>query len=98
MGLRVGSGLPNVQKSRLEQVVVSFPSLEEQQQIGSFFQEIDAALAHSERLLAKLQGVKKSFLSKLFVSSSSGAEVWGFVFSRIPGVVVAPLERRIKDA
>jgi len=42
---------------------------DEQRQIGKFFQELDALIVLFSRLLEKIQNVKKSFLSKAFVSS-----------------------------
>lgn len=41
MALRVGSGLPNVQKSRLEEFKVSCPSVKEQLMIGAYFIQLD---------------------------------------------------------
>ena len=49
MALRVGSGLPNVQKSRLEEVKVSYPSVEEQLMIGAYFIQLDNLITLHQR-------------------------------------------------
>ncbi len=68
MALRVGSGLPNIQKNRLEEVNILFPSdLEEQQKIGSYFRQLDHLIALCQQELQKLQNLKKACLKKMFV-------------------------------
>ena len=39
----------------------------EQQQIGSFFQQLDHLITLHQRELEKLQNIKKSMLEKMFV-------------------------------
>ena len=43
--LQVGSGLPNIQLNSLKKVIITFPAFLEQQAIGSFFQDLDKAIA-----------------------------------------------------
>jgi len=49
MSLRVGSGLPNIQKSRLFDVKIDYPSNNEQLQIGNYFQQIDNLITLHQR-------------------------------------------------
>ena len=50
MSLRVGSGLPNVQKSRLNEVVVSYPENNtEQKEIATFLNNIDSLITLHQR-------------------------------------------------
>ncbi|MGM9874296.1 MAG: restriction endonuclease subunit S, partial [Bacilli bacterium] len=50
MSLRVGSGLPNVQKSRLSEVVISYPSNEmEQKEIALFLSTMDSLITLHQR-------------------------------------------------
>lgn len=67
MALRVGSGLPNIQKNRLEELEISFPDKERQAEIGNTLQNIDALLYFYRRKLIKLNNIKSSLLSKMFV-------------------------------
>ena len=41
MALRVGSGLPNIQKTALSYADLNVPSRREQKQIGTFFKQLD---------------------------------------------------------
>ena len=41
MSLRVGSGLPNIQKNRLENVKIQYSKPTEQEKIGTFFSDLD---------------------------------------------------------
>ena len=41
MALRVGSGLPNIQKTALSYVDLNVPSRREQKKIGTFFKQLD---------------------------------------------------------
>lgn len=50
MGLRVGSGLPNVQKSRLSEVAVSYPSkIAEQRKIATYLTSLDNLITLHQR-------------------------------------------------
>lgn len=50
MSLRVGSGLPNVQKTRLAEVIVSYPIKDtEQKEIASFLGNIDSLITLHQR-------------------------------------------------
>ena len=67
MSLRVGSGLPNVQKSRLSEVEISFPSENEQITIGQCLESIDNLITLHQRQLEKLKNIKSALLEKMFV-------------------------------
>lgn len=66
MSLRVGSGLPNVQKSRLEDIDIIFPTEVEQKKISSYFDNIDNLITLHQRKCEKLKNIKKSLLEKMF--------------------------------
>jgi len=67
MGLRVGSGLPNIQKIILQNVIVYFPSLTEQQKIADCLLSLDEKIAAETEQVAQLQQHKKGLLQQLLV-------------------------------
>lgn len=67
MALRVGSGLPNIQKDSVSSIDVCYPAREEQKRIGSFFSMLDRFVDCQQRKLVKLQTLKQSLLQKMFV-------------------------------
>ena len=67
MEMRIGSGLPNIQKSSLEDFEIRFPCEPEQETIGSFFRSLDTLITLHQRKLERLQNIKKSCLEKMFV-------------------------------
>ncbi|QQM62476.1 restriction endonuclease subunit S (plasmid) [Lactiplantibacillus plantarum] len=60
------TGVPSLSKSTINSVIISFPSYEEQKQIGTFFQQLDKTIALHQRKLKKLQELKKGYLQKMF--------------------------------
>lgn len=58
MALRVGSGLPNIQKSSLQDVYVKYSTTTEQQAIALFLIKIDNLITLHQRGLIKIQGDK----------------------------------------
>jgi restriction endonuclease S subunit len=66
MDLRVGSGLPNIQKSALSELEISYPSNKEQIIIGLYFTELDNLITLHQRKYETLLNVKKSLLQKMF--------------------------------
>lgn len=56
----------NIEWNTLEHQLVSIPSCEEQQKIGSFFNEIDNYISLNEKKLIELQNLKKSLMQKMF--------------------------------
>lgn len=66
MGLRVGSGLPNIQKKALEAFTVIFPvSNVEQQKIAVVLSAADAEISILEKKLACLKDEKKALMQQL---------------------------------
>ena len=65
--LQVGSGLPNIQLNSLKKVIITFPAFLEQQTIGSFFQDLDKAIAKQEEKVNQLKESKQTLLRKMFI-------------------------------
>ena len=65
MNLRVGSGLPNIQKSTLEKVLVPVPSLPEQTKIANFLTTLDDEITNLTEQLKQLQLQKKGLMQQL---------------------------------
>ena len=68
MRLRVGSGVPNIQKSSLQKFIIEVaPSKEEQQKIASFLSSIDNKIEITSTQLEKTREFKKGLLQQMFV-------------------------------
>ena len=67
MQLRVGSGLPNIQKRSLENFAVALPSVEKQYYIEHILECITAKKEIETDLLGQFQSQKKFLLSKMFI-------------------------------
>lgn len=65
MNLRVGSGLPNVQKKDVENFQIAHPSLEEQKRIVSILDTAASELKHYEEKLTNLKLQKKGLMQQL---------------------------------
>jgi type I restriction enzyme S subunit len=66
MGLRVGSGLPNIQKSALTSFKIRMPAdLAEQTAIAEVLSDMDAELAALEQRRAKTQALKQGMMQEL---------------------------------
>jgi len=65
MALRVGSGLPNIQKKEVETVEILLPSHEEQQKIATVLTNADKEIELLEQQLADLQQEKKALMQVL---------------------------------
>jgi len=66
MGLRVGSGLPNVQKSALAAFKLHLPStLHEQTAIATVLSDMDADIEALEARLAKTRAIKQGMMQEL---------------------------------
>jgi len=67
MRLRVGSGLPNIQKnSLLCEISISLPSLPEQEKIAEFLTEMDNLIAAQGEKVEALKEKKKGLMQQLF--------------------------------
>jgi type I restriction enzyme S subunit len=68
MKLRVGSGLPNIQKKDLLEFKITFSnSLPEQTLIANFLSAIDDKIKHNNTQIQKMEVWKKGLLQKMFV-------------------------------
>ena len=61
-----GKSVVHLHNSDLKQVNLLYPKLEEQQKIGTFFKQLDCAIALHQRKLDLLKEQKKGFLQKMF--------------------------------
>ena len=67
MDLRVGSGLPNIQKKDLEALKLSIHKNDEQLKIGILFDTFDKKISLETNKLTKLQELKKALTQVMFV-------------------------------
>ena len=66
MRLRVGSGLPNIQKKDLNLFCIQFPDITEQTKIANFLSAIDEKINHCQTQIEKTEKYKKGLLQKMF--------------------------------
>ena len=64
--LMQGTKVSSISKSNLQVTEISFPIIDEQKQIGKFFQTIDSMLSLHQHKLDKLKNLKKAYLSEMF--------------------------------
>lgn len=67
MRLRVGSGLPNIQKGDITNFKIAVPSKEEQTKISTFLSFIDKSLDSIEQEIEGTTTFKRGLLQKMFV-------------------------------
>ena len=60
-------GQGNLSGAIVKELLVEFPILKEQQQIGAFFRHLDHLITLHQRELERLQNIKKACLEKMFV-------------------------------
>lgn len=65
--LAQGSTRFNISKKYMMDILVRYPSLEEQEKIGQFFKNLDTQIETEEKLLESYKMMKKSLLQKMFV-------------------------------
>ncbi|MFC6289925.1 restriction endonuclease subunit S [Levilactobacillus angrenensis] len=92
MFLAQGISRYNISKTKVMNMEVPVPKLEEQQQIGSFFKQLDNTIALHQRKLAKLKKLKQGYLQKLFPKNGSK-----FPQLRFAGFADAWEERKLGD-
>jgi type I restriction enzyme S subunit len=69
MGLRVGSGLPNIQQKAIKEFEFDYPEEKpEQTRIAQILSKADAAIAQTEDLIAKYQRIKTGLMQDLLTS------------------------------
>lgn len=62
-----GSTMIHVTKGEMENKIIVYPSLEEQNAIGRFFKQLDETLVLQQQQLQTLKNLKQAFLEKMFV-------------------------------
>lgn len=67
MALRIGSGLPNIQKKDIERFTVSFPPLLQQKQFVTALDAVSAKIDTEKRLLENFRQQKGYLLSRMFI-------------------------------
>ena len=67
MRLRVGSGLPNIQKADISKVIVKIPSLAEQKKIADCLLALDRKIEAVAAQVSRMQDFKQGLLQKMFV-------------------------------
>ena len=77
------TGVPSLSKTVINSVGASVPSYEEQQKIGSFFQQLDETIALHQRKIDLLKEQKKGYLQKMF--PKNGAKVPELRFAGFAG-------------
>ena len=65
MRLRVGSGLPNIQKKDIDKLEVSYPELPQQKQIAKTLNTAKKEITILEEILGKYKSQKKGLMQKL---------------------------------
>ena len=70
--------IPHVQKDFLNVFTISVPVSDEQEKIGSFFQQLDNTIVLHQRKLDLLKQLKKGFLQKMFADKDSKQPVLRF--------------------
>lgn len=65
--LAQGSTRFNISKKSVMDIIVCYPTLEEQAKIGQFFKNLDTQIENEEKLLDSYKNMKKSLLQKMFV-------------------------------
>lgn len=67
MSLRVGSGLPNIQKKDLINFKIYYPLIEEQNKIANFLFKVDKKIDLIQDQIDKMEEFKKGLLQQMFV-------------------------------
>ncbi len=66
MFLAQGISRYNISKTKVMNMEVPVPKLEEQNQIGTFFQHLDHLITLHQRKLSVLKKLKRGYLQKIF--------------------------------
>ena len=62
-----GKSVVHIRNSDLESLLLAVPDKKEQTAIGNYFQKLDALINQHQQQISKLNNIKQSFLSKMFV-------------------------------
>jgi len=74
MRLRVGSGLPNIQKGDIENLKINLPSLQEQEKIAEVLSNADKEIDLLKNELEELKEQKKGLMQKLLTGEVRGKD------------------------
>lgn len=66
MKLRVGSGLPNIQKTSLNEFILELPTINEQKKIAEILSKVDEEIKKTDELILKTEKLKSGLMSELF--------------------------------
>lgn len=64
--LMQGTKVSSISKSNLQATKITFPTIDEQKELGKFFQTIDSLITLHQHKLDKLKNLKKSYLAEFF--------------------------------
>ncbi|WP_241676248.1 restriction endonuclease subunit S [Parabacteroides distasonis] len=67
MALRIGSGLPNIQKKDLSKVCIAVPTLDKQQQLITLLSAFQMKIENEEMYVINLGVQKQYLLSQMFI-------------------------------
>jgi len=67
MALRIGSGLPNIQKKDIESFPIMLPSLDEQRRFASVFDTLSFRLNIAEQVRVNYEKQKKYLMRCMFI-------------------------------
>ncbi|EGP5638156.1 restriction endonuclease subunit S [Enterococcus faecium] len=87
-----GSTFESINSTDIKEAIISVPTIEEQNKIGSFFKQLDNTIALHQRKLDLLKETKKGFLQKMF--PKNGAKVPEI---RFPGFTEDWEQRKVGD-
>ncbi|EMW5607897.1 restriction endonuclease subunit S [Enterococcus faecium] len=87
-----GSTFESINSNDIREALITIPTGEEQQKIGTFFKQLDDTIALQQRKLDLLKETKKGFLQKMF--PKNGAKVPEI---RFPGFTEDWEERRLQE-
>ena len=62
-----GKSVVHIRNDDLKEVILKYPSYEEQTQIGNFFKQLDDTIALHQREVKKYKKIKQSYLEKMFI-------------------------------
>lgn len=62
-----GKSVVHLRNNDLEKVILHYPSMEEQQAIGTYFSNLDSLIAAHQEKITQLETLKKKFLQDMFI-------------------------------
>ena len=62
-----GKSVVHIHNEDIKNLLILFPSIEEQEKIAKYFWNLDQLITLQKRKVEKLQDTKKAFLNKMFV-------------------------------